>query len=69
MPQPHMKQIKMSPEDRKNYLTNELEYLNLRLKRLKTDKYREPESLSFYIKVMEDNIKKIKEELNELKSV
>ena len=57
----------MSPEDRKNYLTNELEYLNLKLNKLKKDKYREPESLAFYIKVMEDNIKKINEELKEIK--
>lgn len=59
---------KQTPEEREAYLGNEKTYLEARLRKLKKDGHREKELIDWYIKVAEDNLAKIKEELKSLGS-
>lgn len=57
---------KMTPEDRLGYLQNELEQLNIKQRRYRSDRVRPKEDLDWYIKCNEHYIIKVKEEISEL---
>ncbi len=57
---------KMSPEDRLNYLYNELEQLLVKQKRYKTDKVRPKEDLEWYMKCNQHYIDIVEEEIKKL---
>jgi hypothetical protein len=56
----------MSPEDRLNYLYNELEQLLVKQKRYKTDKVRPKEDLEWYMKCNQHYIDIVEEEIKKL---
>ena len=57
---------KMTPKDRLGYLQNELEQLQIKQKRYKSDRVRPKEDLDWYIKCNEHYITKVKEEIHTL---
>ena len=57
---------RMSPEDRLNYLYNELEQLLIKQKRYKTDKVRPKEDLEWYMKCNQHYIDVVQEEIKKL---
>ncbi len=57
---------KMTPEDRLGYLQNELEQLNIKQRRYRSDRVRPKEDLDWYIKCNEHYIIKVKKEISEL---
>ena len=59
---------KMSPEDRLNYLYNELEQLHIKQQRYERDKIRPKDDIAFYIKCNEHFLQRIKEEIKQLES-
>ena len=56
----------MTPEDRLGYLQNELEQLNIKQRRYRSDRVRPKEDLDWYIKCNEHYIIKVKKEISEL---
>lgn len=57
--------VKQTPEERLAYLKNEQTYLEARIRKLKSKNKndpRDPEMVEWYLKVAEDNLKKIKDE-------
>lgn len=64
----HFGKKKMSPEDRLNYLYNELEQLKVKQKRYQTDKVRPKEDLDWYIKCNAHYINVVEEEIKILEN-
>jgi len=59
---------KMNPEDRLNYLYNELEQLNIKQRRYKSDRVRPKDDLDWYIKCNEHYIEKVEQEIKILEN-
>ncbi len=59
---------KMTPEDRLGYLKNELEQLNIKQRRYKSDRVRPKDEIEWYIKCNEHYIEKVRKEISELKA-
>jgi len=60
----------MAPKDRYNFLLNEKDHLEAKIRKLKLKNkldIRDPEDIEWYIKVAQLNVDKIKEELATLK--
>tara|TARA_A100001201_G_C4020053_1_gene180306 strand:- start:367 stop:579 length:213 start_codon:yes stop_codon:yes gene_type:complete len=63
---PLNRKIKMSDEDRLNYLHNELEQLIIKQKRFAKDTVRNAEDIAFYQKCNSYFISQIKQEIQQL---
>ena len=59
---------KMSPEDRLNYLHNELEQLLIKQKRYQSDQVRDKDDLAWYMKCNQHYIQAITKEIKQLES-
>lgn len=59
---------KMTPQDRLGYLENELEQLEIKQRRYKSDQIRPKDDLAFYIKCNQHYMDSVKKEISELKA-
>ena len=58
--------IKMSDEDRLNYLHNELKELNIKKRRFQKDPVRDPEDIAFYLKCNQHHIDAVEQDIHQL---